>query len=143
MSDFGSSLFKVQGGSATYADIIAVLKAIVEEESARTRCSALSNLVSTLPEAKRTENCESMINLFFANFRPPEEEEKATKLPYEAQPEFLGLCPVPYSKWTAHVPAKRDQNRNVLSAELSRYVGDRIAALESLWGLSGRYVRKR
>lgn len=145
MTDFGSSLFKVQSGTASYADLISVLDGLVTDAQVRSRCSGLSNLVCDMDESQRRSNCEAMVSVYFANFgsrlRSPNPEGTA---PFLATVSLLTKCPPPrHGPWAAHVFSDADRKGRVTRATLSSEVGDVIVALERLWDVPGYLLVNR
>ena len=96
MTDFGSSLFKVHSGTASYADILSVLKQIVEDQQARSRCAGLSSLVADVDEYARRENCAAMVSVYFANFASSlKPENRPPPGPYLATVALVRDCSPP------------------------------------------------
>jgi hypothetical protein len=151
MNDFGSSLFKMQSGTASAADIISVLSMLSTNEKARQRCAALSTFVSGIPEAERAANCESVISMFFASQPVPDAPtptpvgaSRGSLLPFEATVHFVrSCCPPPKSRWQDHVIASYDKNGKPTRASVAESVGVLIQAVEHLWGVPGRLVTRR
>ena len=143
MSDFGSSLFKVQSGTASFADVLSVLRLLEESPSIRERCSALSGLVSDMPEPERAGNCEAIASIFFAHSTIPEKSETPPRHAYLATARFTReCCPPPKSRWVTHVQAHYDRKGNPTRAVISDDVGQVLHAIENLWGVPGHLVRK-
>lgn len=147
MSDFGSSLFKVQSGEASFADILSVLKAIAEDPRARQRCAGLGNLVNDMSEAERKQNCEALVSVFFSNYAPedlPDQSASAMIATHDATVFLVSkCCPPPYSKWVKHVLAVYDKNGKATRATVVASVAEILGALEQLWGVPGHLVQKR
>jgi hypothetical protein len=145
VNDFGSSLFKVQSGSASFADVLSVLRNIIEDERARQWCSGLSNLVNDMAEKDRQDHCESMVSVYFANHAPVGDPPPKTQvLPYDGSVYFVNqCCPPPYSKWTGHVRADYDKKGKPTRASMTAPIGEVLVALEHLWGVPGHLVIRR
>lgn len=144
MTDFGSSLFKVQSGTASYADLISVLEGLVSDAQIRSRCAGLGSLVADMDVSQRKSNCEAMVSVYFANFgsrlKPAAEEPG----PFLATVALLTKCPpTRHGPWQHHVSADADRKGRVTRAVLSTDVGSVIAALEQLWGVPGHLLVKR
>ena len=144
MIDFGSSLFKVHSGTASYADILSVLKQIVEDPQVRSRCASLSSLVADMDEHKRRENCAAMVSVYFANFASSlKESGRPPPGPYMATVALVRGCSPPrHGPWRGHVFSDADRKGRVTRATFSEQVGEVIAALEQLWGVPGYVVVK-
>ena len=149
-SDFGSSLFKVQGEEASPADTMSVLQAIVENKDARMKCGGLSTFIRDLPLAQREERAQSMVSIYFSVHAPPPwEDEKqphgspTTNIGWAVTPAFANtVCPPPFSKWKNHIQAVYDKRGKASSATVvSREVASILHAIEQLWGVSGHLLR--
>lgn len=137
--DFGSSLFKIQGGVPSSADTLSVLHVIVTSKEARQKCSGLSGLVSDLDSRERQDRCRSMVSIYFAVYAP----EAGILLPlFQTTPDFVrSCCPPPFSKWREKVVAIYDKKGRPSSATVDSSVLSVLQALESLWGVPGYLVR--
>lgn len=146
MNDFGSSLFKIQSGVASMADVLSVFTALVSDERARQRCAGLSGLVADLPESERKQHCESMASVYFYSFDPPKETllSQGQPLSYQAQVAFIAQCCPPLrSKWEGCVRADYNKNGKPTRATISTAVAEVLQALEALWGVPEHLVVKR
>jgi hypothetical protein len=143
MTDFGSSLFKVHSGTASYADILSVLKQIVEDDQFRSRCASLSGLVADIEEEQRASNCAAMVNVYFANFASSLRDPQQAPGPYLGTFTLVSRCSPPkHGPWRDHVFANSDRKGRTTSATFSSRVGEVLVALEHMWGVPGRFVVK-
>jgi hypothetical protein len=144
MTDFGSSLFKIQSGTASYADLISVLGGLVSDAQVRSRCSGLGSLVADMNESQRKSNCEAMVSVYFANFGSYLKSAPEEAGPFLATVALLAKCPpARHGPWSRHVSADADRKGRVTRAVLSTEVGDVIVALEQLWNVPGYLLVKR
>lgn len=143
MTDFGSSLFKVHSGTASFADILSVLKQIVEDDQFRSRCASLSSLVADVDELQRKNNCSAMASVYFANYASSLKEAGRPPGPYLATLALLSQCAPPrHGPWLGHVFSDSDRRGRVTRATFSSQVGEVLVALEHLWGVPSYLVVK-
>jgi hypothetical protein len=135
-SDFGSSLFKVHSGRATYADILSVLSPIATSAPVRARCGSLGTLVGDMARSVRASHCFSMITIFLVEYRPADVTTHLCGDDYPLRP----LRP----REDLHMAFPRQWEAHVRSTSVGRGVGgtlwEVLFAIEDLWGVPGEFV---
>jgi len=146
----GGAVLRMLGDQASWSDVYTIAEGILVDPGFRERCNLLSCLVNEEPILQRQELCRHVVTVLLSNFNP-EGPSEGSFLPTTAV--FAKQCtPPPHSHWSDHVQARyrmvRATKRGSLMvpeaefAALSPYLFDRVAAIESLWGVRGHLLSK-
>jgi hypothetical protein len=135
----GATLLRLQGGSIYASDLAEIAAELLNTEF-RARCASIGALFADTEE-ERGVQCLALARYLLAKINPPEDAVRRD-LPYRSVSlAFVKKCrPVSMWRWEDHI--RLDANIDNPLVSIDTYLFDILCAVEDLYRVPGKLVRR-